>query len=367
MVMPFFLLVLSAALCTSAFPSHYRRTFSATNKMNWTAAQAYCRESHTDLATVYSQEEAERILNITTDGSPVWIGLRRSNSSVKWSNGVSVNYTKNTANDGWKEPLCTSMKADGDWENVNCTLERPFMCYNKGDGDHPPSYTLKQEGSSWCEAQRFCRLHHTDLVSISNDTQNEAVKEEGRSSAPFWIGLIHTDWEWSDGACTTFRDWSGVNPTEGKDCVKAGTGQYYHTWIAVDCTGQFQALCYKDEIHVIEMTQTWEDALNHCNQNYEGFLRIESPQDQRRLEEELHKNNLSGPVWLGLRQSRLFGFWIWANGMNVGWSNWEEGSQPEQPLSHICGAIATSGPGKFKWSDQNCLSKSYFLCEGDKR
>ncbi|KAG5830816.1 hypothetical protein ANANG_G00314590 [Anguilla anguilla] len=62
------LIVLTAALCTSAFPSHYRRTFSATNeRMTWTAAQAYCRENHADLATVYSQEEAERIVNTTTD------------------------------------------------------------------------------------------------------------------------------------------------------------------------------------------------------------------------------------------------------------------------------------------------------------
>ncbi|XP_064174977.1 snaclec agglucetin subunit beta-1-like [Anguilla rostrata] len=205
------LIVLTAALSTSAFPSHYRRTFSSTNEhMTWTAAQAYCRENHTDLATVYSQEEAERILNIETDDVFVWIGLRRSNSSVKWSNGVSVNYTKNKADDGREEPFCTSMKADGDWENVNCTQGRAFMCYNKGDGDHPLSYTLKKERRSWCEAQRFCRLHHTDLVSISSSTQNDAVKEEGSSSsAPFWIGLINTDWEWSDGACSTFRNWGG--------------------------------------------------------------------------------------------------------------------------------------------------------------
>ncbi|KAG5830814.1 hypothetical protein ANANG_G00314570 [Anguilla anguilla] len=203
------------------------------------------------------------------------------------------------------EPFCTSMKADGDWENVTCTEERPFMCYNKGDGDHPLSYTLKKERRSWCEAQRFCRLHHTDLVSISSDTQNEEVKNKGDGEAPFWIGLIHTDWEWSDGACSTFRNWGTGQPGEGRDY----------------------------EIHVIKSTETWESALDYCNQNYEGFLRIESPQDQRRLEEELHKNNLSGPVWLGLRQSCLFDFWIWANGMNVGWSNWEGGSQPEQPLS----------------------------------
>ncbi|XP_035258129.1 putative C-type lectin domain family 20 member A [Anguilla anguilla] len=257
------------------------------------------------------------------------------------------------------------MKADGDWENVTCTEERAFMCYNKGDGDHPLSYTLKKERRSWCEAQRFCRLHHTDLVSISSSTQNEEVKNKGDGEAPFWIGLIYTDWDWSDGACSTFRNGGGGKPEKGKDCgyllkeeKKMG---------AQACSNDAVGICYKDEIHVIKSTKTWESALDYCNQNYEGFLRIESPQDQRRLEEELHKSNLSGPVWLGLRQSRLFGFWIWANGMNVGWSNWEGGSQPEQPLSHICGAIATSGPGKFKWSDQNCLSKSYFLCEGKKR
>ncbi|KAG5830815.1 hypothetical protein ANANG_G00314580 [Anguilla anguilla] len=111
------------------------------------------------------------------------------------------------------------MKADGDWENVNCTLKKPFMCYNKGDGDHSLSYTLKKEGSSWCEAQRFCRLHHTDLVSISSSTQNEEVKNKGDGEALFWIGLIHTDWEWSDGACSTFRNWEMGKPGEGTVCT----------------------------------------------------------------------------------------------------------------------------------------------------
>ncbi|XP_061085095.1 C-type lectin lectoxin-Lio3 [Conger conger] len=122
-----------------------------------------------------------------------------------------------------------------------------------------------------------------------------------------------------------------------------------------------------DHIHVVKEPKTWEGALDHCDREYGGLLRVESPQDQRIVEAALKRSNVSGPVWLGLRQSRLFGFWIWPNGANVEWSNWEGGSQPEKPLSHICGAMATSGPGKFKWSDRDCLSKSYFLCEGEER
>ncbi|KAJ8373446.1 hypothetical protein SKAU_G00040260 [Synaphobranchus kaupii] len=324
--------------------------------MNWTEAQTYCRKNYTDLVTLHSEGDAQRAKK---PGGPTWIGLRRS--PMKWSNGDVVKYKKigNSSNEGWKH--CYAMKTFDQWEEVSCTQNRSFMCYTKGDSGRSLKYTLIQEKRSWCEAQSYCREHHTDLVSISTREQNEDVKTNG-SSTPFWIDLMHTDWEWSDGACSTFRNWK-KEPEEGSDCGYIIEGEMG----AQGCHMTAEAMCYKEEIHLIQENKTWERALDFCNNHYKGLLRIESYHDQRALEGELKNSTAPGPVWLGLRQSRLFGFWFWPNGLSVAWSNWEGRSQPEQPLSHICGAIATSGPGKFKWSDQNCLSESYFLCEGRQR
>ncbi|KAJ8373447.1 hypothetical protein SKAU_G00040270 [Synaphobranchus kaupii] len=353
------------ALQSSVFSSHYERSFHTTaERKNWTEAQTYCRKNHTDLVTLHSQGDTQRP---EIPKELTWIGLRRS--PVKWSNGDDVKYnnSEDFSDGGWKL-YCYVMTASGLWDELNCAEIKSFMCYTKGDSGRSLQYTQIQEQRSWREAQSYCREHHSDLVSISTKEQNEDVRTNG--STPFWIGLMHTAWEWSDGACSTFRNWE-KEPEEGSDCGYIINGKMG----AQECHMTAEVMCYKEEIHLIQENKTWERALDYCNNHYKGLLRIESRHDQRTLEAELKrvleaelKNSTApGPVWLGLRQSRLFGFWFWPNGLSVAWSNWEGWSQPEQPLSHICGAIATSGPGKFKWSDQNCLSESYFLCEGKQR
>uniref|UniRef100_A0A673FSV6 C-type lectin domain-containing protein n=1 Tax=Sinocyclocheilus rhinocerous TaxID=307959 RepID=A0A673FSV6_9TELE len=118
-------------------------------------------------------------------------------------------------------------------------------------------------------------------------------------------------------------------------------------------------------INVSKDKMSWEEALNYCNshQKTAGLLRIESEGDQTETEQELKRQKISGPVWVGLRQSRLFGFWIWSSGLFVGpWTNWQGGSEPEHETSHYCGALENKN-GAFKWSDKDCRLKFRVLCE----
>lgn len=71
--------------------------------------------------------------------------------------------------------------------------------------DH--NYILIEEGKDWCQALQYCRRHYTDLVSISNETQNNDVSEKGKNET-FWIGLQHDQWTWADGSCSTYRNWT---------------------------------------------------------------------------------------------------------------------------------------------------------------
>lgn len=106
--------------------------------------------------------------------------------------------------------------------------------------------------------------------------------------------------------------------------------------------------------------------MDYCNShdNTTGLLTIHSQRDQIEIERELKRKNISGPMWVGLKQSRLFGFWIWINGVTVGpWTNWKRGSQPEHLISHHCGAIEEVN-GQYKWTDKDCKSELGVLCEG---
>ncbi|XP_062300210.1 dromaiocalcin-2-like [Scomber scombrus] len=122
-------------------------------------------------------------------------------------------------------------------------------------------------------------------------------------------------------------------------------------------------MCYEGyvRIKVINQSLTWEKAFDYCNKYHTGPLRIENEKDQEAVEQWLSNTmdiGIDGPFWIGLRQSRLFGFWIWSNTTAV-YSNWKNSAQPELPMSNPCGAIHRNG----SWSDELCLSKLPFLCE----
>ncbi|RXN22926.1 secretory phospholipase A2 receptor [Labeo rohita] len=174
--------------------------------------------------------------------------------------------------------------------------------------DQTPFYSLIPENKTWFEAQLYCRENHTDLVTIRNEEENQLVKNAVNGSDSIWIGLRF--------------------------------------------------------IHVSPVYATWEQALDHCDKKFAGLLRFESEDDQTETERELKRQNISGPVWVGLRQSRLFGFWIWSNGLYVGnWIKWKGGSPPEHQMSQHCGALEKRVNDTFELSDKDCRSEFRFLCE----
>ncbi|XP_071242705.1 secretory phospholipase A2 receptor-like [Salvelinus alpinus] len=366
MEMTSLLFLLCAGVCCTAALSRLRQFHLNKNTLNWTEAQHFCRENYTDLVTLYNREESKQLVQLLADSSyKAWIGLHRKEHSLKWSNGDIVNDT------AWlplpspcTEPMCAAILKDNTtWEN--CTKQKYFMCYKKVSGD---SFLIKQK-MTWYKAQSYCRENYTDLVSFRNEGQKEEVKNKGMNSTiPYWIGLLYDDWEWSDGGRSAYRDWS-KEYVPHKYYPEAGENhtilqQPVKTILTVpNRNTEEYTLCSEGSvrIHIISKIMSWEQALDYCKKNYHGLLRIETEEDLGAIKQKFNGTDFTGPVWVGLRQSRLFGFWVWTNGLPVGWSNWEGDRQPEQPLSNHCGAMAM-GEG-YKWSDQDCLSKRFFICE----
>ncbi|XP_051544603.1 macrophage mannose receptor 1-like [Myxocyprinus asiaticus] len=337
------------------------RTFHLETKNDPNAARDICRNKYTDLVTVYDHKENKELSNITCH----WIGAYRNNTSEKWSNGDDVTFRPGHK---CQNEYCAYIETNGDWECAPCSTElRQLMCYDQGVDRESHIYRLIQIKKTWFDAQLYCRENHIDLVTIRDETQNEQVKKKANESntiEPFWIGLLSDNVEWFDGGKSAYRNYSNTNNKNNK------TNIYTHIaknvkWTETD-TNTCNTHCYKSHIHVSHENMSWEKALDYCdsNENTSGLLRIESEDDQIETERELRRRNISGPVWVGLRQSRLFGFWIWSNGLHVGpWTNWKGGSQPEHQMSHHCGAIEKMN-GEFKWTDKNCRSKFTVLCEG---
>ncbi|XP_033981455.1 type-2 ice-structuring protein-like [Trematomus bernacchii] len=99
--------------------------------MTWTEAQSYCREHHTDLASVRNPAESQLIVELSPVGYRAWIGLYRD--SWKWSDGSNSSFKY------WaeKEPnyraskVCVAAAFDdsGKWEDLDCGVKKPFICY----------------------------------------------------------------------------------------------------------------------------------------------------------------------------------------------------------------------------------------------
>ncbi|CAL8318573.1 unnamed protein product [Lota lota] len=115
-------------------------------------------------------------------------------------------------------------------------------------------------------------------------------------------------------------------------------------------------------ITVTPVPQTWEEAFDYCKENHRGLLFMRGKVEQTEVETLLNVTGVTGRFWIGLRQSRLMGFWFWTTiDKVVHYHNWKDNRPPELPLSHHCGAIEAGG----KWRDLNCKMKLPALCIED--
>ncbi|KAM3618052.1 uncharacterized protein V6R79_014507 [Siganus canaliculatus] len=103
----------------------------ASTSMNWTEAQSYCRDHHTDLASVRNMEENNEVMNLVPSGQTAWIGLFRD--SWKWSDGSSLSFTywrQGEPNSNIETQENCALSNSGRWEDWPCDIKRAFICYS---------------------------------------------------------------------------------------------------------------------------------------------------------------------------------------------------------------------------------------------
>lgn len=108
-------------------------------------AQRYCREHHTDLATIFNIENMNWLVNTSQDSTggytgKAWIGLHDNLTSWRWSFTDSSYYGEKEANyRNWDfgqpdnflgDQMCVKMWSGGLWEDSRCFLRNPFICYD---------------------------------------------------------------------------------------------------------------------------------------------------------------------------------------------------------------------------------------------
>nr|XP_019965698.1 PREDICTED: L-selectin-like [Paralichthys olivaceus] len=149
--------------------------------MTWTEARSYCRGRYTDLATIENTEEMKKLndtVSAAGHSSKVWIGLY-SQIDWKWSDGFTGsgaeyrNWGRSEPNDFDGDEFSVAMWYNGGWNDYYCHEETAFVCYNGTLEDS--DFVMVNTRKNCTEAQRHCREHYTDLVTVRNKTDNDKI------------------------------------------------------------------------------------------------------------------------------------------------------------------------------------------------
>ncbi|XP_026107555.1 macrophage mannose receptor 1-like [Carassius auratus] len=223
---------------------------------SWTEAQKYCRENHTDLASVRNQTENEQIQkiidqNITScnKDTQVWIGLHRL---WVWSDNSSSTFThwksNRPASRDTNQDDCALIDCQGIWTDEECSEKHPFVCYDE-------KLVLVRENKTWTEALRRCRDMNMDLVLVDSEQMQQRVMNvtSSASSDHVWLGLRHSCtmgiWFWVNGQTMCYDQWASDYDSGLDDCdktVRSGAIQTHDNhWISLPETEEINFICTK--------------------------------------------------------------------------------------------------------------------------
>ncbi|XP_034054621.1 macrophage mannose receptor 1-like [Gymnodraco acuticeps] len=232
------LLLLFAAVCGSTL----RPGFTYYNEpKTWSEAQTFCREHHSDLATIRAGEELEGSFH-----NDVWIGLFKNtkDSEWKWSETDEI---ANFTNWAFGQPKlnddkCVVMfKHNHKWNDKRCDSKFSFLCSDE---------SLVKERKTWDQALSGPHLElPLRLASVrTEDDRAYARPRAGEASTDqVWTGLrfLAGQWFWTgDGEAVQDVDEEMQCGRTQRFCgvlVKNSTKRYE----TEDCSKKLNFLCYR--------------------------------------------------------------------------------------------------------------------------
>ncbi|KAI4886338.1 hypothetical protein NFI96_010912 [Prochilodus magdalenae] len=328
----------------------------------WREALWYCRENHVDLVSVHTEEVQQWVEVITknTSTANVWMGLRHTCSLNLWFwvSGEFMCYQNWAPGDGtWLED-CSGGERTGavqsgskQWVSLPETQTLNFIC--SVEVMSSALYVLLlfsalwalsscvirhfhvvNEKKTWTGAQSYCREKFTDLATIEDQQEMDAVKAAlNGAGGNFWIGLRQAEeqniisWTWSDGRNFSYRYWGRGEPNnDGSDNCGILLSDQGYRWNDLGCSYEDPFICYKAvPLILINQNKTWRDALKHCRDNKLDLVSVHTRTVQQWVETAT-KNASTANVWMGLRHTCILNIWYWVSGESMCYQNWAPGN-----------------------------------------
>ncbi|KAI4824711.1 hypothetical protein KUCAC02_013206 [Chaenocephalus aceratus] len=247
------LLLSMAAAGLSAASSHAERQYHFVSEAkSMSEAQRYCREKHTDLATVDSMEVVKLLNDMAGQhNQSAWIGLHDERDAWRWSMSdpsfygpgeIEFRRWETGQPSNGHDDQCTYVDSYVACFDYYCNSHLWVICFDVTG----PNATFVRIDSAmiWTQAQSYCREHHTDLASVRNLTENQQIADL-LHAGEVWIGLYRDSWKWSDGSNSSFKYWAENEPNLRtlKVCVAAAFDNS-GKWDYLDCGVEKPFICY---------------------------------------------------------------------------------------------------------------------------
>lgn len=234
-------------------------------------------------------------------------------------------------------------------------------------------YVYIEKKMTWHKAQKFCQEHYTDLAHVSNENDNQRIKEKRTENS--WIGLYrnhtHRDkWMWSGGGEASVLFWDSDQPDQkpGEDYVVLLDNGWHDSCPDIE----IHFFCYNPI--VVKNRKTWEEAMGYCRQHHRDLASLLSETEMMLISKELLKTLSTESFWIGLHF--FSGKWLWVDGETSSYKAWGQGGEHGCPNSkQVCAALRmkdTNGkdshfeytPNNFvyEWEARNCDDQLLLIC-----
>ncbi|XP_071767042.2 macrophage mannose receptor 1-like [Centroberyx gerrardi] len=353
-----FLIILMGQCSSSTRQPHVYRFINETK--TWKEAQSYCREKHTDLATIDNMEDMKRLIDSAggDHSGEAWIGLEKTGGREWHWSLPGTEYNENETN--WAPGLsdtvdCVWMNNEAKWLHKSCNNKTWFICYN--GTNNTDTFHLIREEKTWREAQDYCREKHTDLISGTQTFNEEVEKMIISVEKNFVIGLFKDSWKWSDESKSSFRYWhpNVIENHQGNRCTVTRLDPQGR-WKDKECDEEKPFFCYDDGRILIRKNKTWDKALDYCRRKHDDLVSIHNSDIQKWVQERAKMAD-TPYVWLGMRYTCTLDFWFWVSDEPACYQNWAPGNGTGD-----CGTAAAMEKEGGHWVSLPDDEKFNFIC-----
>nr|XP_054404647.1 secretory phospholipase A2 receptor isoform X3 [Pongo abelii] len=251
---------------------------------------------------------------------------------------------------------------------------------------------------SWSEAHSSCQMQGGALLSITDETEENFIREHMSSkTVEVWMGLNqldeHAGWQWSDGTPLNYLNWSpevNFEPFVEDHC---GTFSSFipSAWRSRDCASTLPYVCKKYLNHIdheiVEKDawkyyathcepgwnpynrncyklqkeeKTWHEALRSCQADNSALIDITSLAEVEFLVTLLGDENAS-ETWIGLSSNKIPVSFEWSNDSSVIFTNWHTLEPQIFPnRSQLCVSAEQS---EGHWKVKNCEETLFYVCK----